>query len=927
MVAGIPARGGPLLSLPARVPHTRGRSVRAPLFPVAAALRGKPSHGTGRHRRCTGRAAAEPPRRQGARRGGCGPAAPAVEAEVRQGGRADAEAGVAMEELSAALAAGAVLAAPNSPAGPHPRLAAYKARGGPGQAERRRRLLRLQRERRLDYVNHARRLAEDDWAGVESEGEEKEEDAEEEEMDVDAGKKLPKRYANQLMLSEWLVDVPLDLEQEWVVVVCPVGKRALVVASRGTTAAYTKSGFCVNRFPSLLPGGNRHNSTSEKVYCILDCIYNEAKQTYYILDVMCWRGHPVYDCQTDFRFFWLSSKIQEEEGLGEKSRINPFKFVGLQNFPCSSDSLCKVLAMDFPFEATKQFLEEINKWTGQYNVSPLSWNVAVKFLMARKFDVLRAIELFHSYRETRLKEGIVKLKPHEEPLRSELLSGKFTILSVRDPSGASIALFTAKLHHPSKSVQHVVLQALFYLLDRAVESFETQRNGLVFIYDMAGSQYTNFELDLSKKILNLLKGAFPARLKKVFIVGAPMWFRVPYSIISLLLKEKLRERVQMVKMSELKEHLPRECLPEYLGGSLKLDPLSWNCRFLPQQNGHPDPLDELILVPLVAPKDNGSVHIPGPKSVTLQELLDHVSHKQKRGIYEEYEDIRRRSPAGTFVCSLAPYNQEKNRYGDVPCLDQTRVKLAKPYSRPELTDYINASFMDGYKQRNAYIGTQGPLENTYGDFWRMVWEQNVLVIVMTTRLEEGGRRKCGQYWPLEKDFQVCFGALTITNLGVENLNHYKKTILEIHSSETRERRLVSHFQYLSWPDYGVPSSAATLIDFLGAVKQQQRVAVSALGPRFKGHPGGPPIVVHCSAGIGRTGTFCALDICLSQLQDVGTLNIYQTVLRMRTQRAFSIQTPEQYYFCYTAVLEHAQREGLLLANHNRAGQEKSSPGH
>lgn len=75
------------------------------------------------------------------------------------------------------------------------------------------------------------------------------------------------------------------------------------------------------------------------------------------------------------------------------------------------------------------------------------------------------------------------------------------------------------------------------------------------------------------------------------------------------------------------------------------------------------------------------------------------------------------------------------------------------------------------------------------------------------------------------------------------------------------------------------------------------------------------------------GTFCALDICLSQLQDVGTLNIYQTVLRMRTQRAFSIQTPEQYYFCYTAVLEHAQREGLLLANHSHTGQEKSPLGH
>ncbi|ETE65878.1 Tyrosine-protein phosphatase non-receptor type 9 [Ophiophagus hannah] len=438
-----------------------------------------------------------------------------------------------------------------------------------------------------------------------------------------------------------------------------------------------------------------------------------------------------------------------------------------------------------------------------------------------------------------------------------------------------------------------------------------------------------------------------------------MWFRVPYSIISLLLKEKLRERVQMVKMSELRQHLPHECLPEYLGGSLKLDPLSWNCRFLPQQNGHPDPLDELILVPLAPPRDNGSVHVPGPKSMTLPELLEHVNQKQKRGIYEEYEGIRHRSPTGTFGCSLAPLNQEKNRYGDVPCLDQTRVKLSKQFNYQEMTDYINASFMDGYKQRNAYIGTQ---ENTYNDFWRMVWEQNVLVIVMTTRIEEGGKRKCGQYWPLEKDFQIGYGTLTVTNLGTENLSHYKKTLLEMFSCESvrdpsgasialftaklhhpnksvqhvvlqalfylldranRERRRVTHFQYVSWPDYGVPSSAATLIDFLGAVKQQQRVAVSALGPRYKGHPGGPPIVVHCSAGIGRTGTFCALDICLSQLQEVGTLNIYQTVVRMRTQRAFSIQTPEQYYFCYLAILEQAYRENLLPYSHPRMGPEKS----
>uniref|UniRef100_A0A674D6P9 Tyrosine-protein phosphatase non-receptor type 9 n=1 Tax=Salmo trutta TaxID=8032 RepID=A0A674D6P9_SALTR len=548
------------------------------------------------------------------------------------------------------------------------------------------------------------------------------------------------------------------------------------------------------------------------------------------------------------------------------------------------------------YHATKEFLEEINKWTTQHGVSPLSWEVAVKFLMARKFDVLRAIELFHSYRETRLKEGIVKLQPQEEPLRSELLSGKFTVLSVRDPSGASIALYTAKLHHPNKTGNHVVLQALFYLLDQAVESFETQRNGLVFIYDMAGSNYTNFELDLSKKILNLLKGAFPARLKKVLIVGAPVWFRVPYNLLSLLLKEKLRERVQMVKMSDLCQHLPRDCLPEHLGGLLPLDAHGWNQQLLAGQNGRVDPVDELVGIPL----EDSSVHNPGPEAMRLPELMAHLGRLQRSGIHLEYEEIRKEQPPGTFHCALTAYNQERNRYGDVLCLDQTRR-----------SDYINASFMDGYKQKNAYIGTQGPLEKTYGDFWRMVWEQNVLVIVMTTRADEGGRKKCGQYWPLEEGGQEVYSHMAVVNQRVDNHSHYNQTTLELHNMEQRQ---VTHFQYLSWPDYGVPTSAVTLIDFLGAVKRQQRRSVKAMEPQWTGHPLGPPMVVHCSAGIGRTGTFCALDICLSQLQDVGTLNVCQTVRRMRTQRAFTIQTPDQYYFCHNAILEHAQRQGLLSAN-------------
>ncbi|XP_063305396.1 tyrosine-protein phosphatase non-receptor type 9 [Pelobates fuscus] len=556
-------------------------------------------------------------------------------------------------------------------------------------------------------------------------------------------------------------------------------------------------------------------------------------------------------------------------------------------------------------QATQRFLQEMNSWTSCHSVSPLSWDVAVKFLMARKFDVVRAIELFHSYRETRQREGIVRLNPLQEPLLSELLSGKFTVLSVRAPSGASIAIFTAKLHYPasknSREVQHTVLQALFYLLDRAIESVDTQRNGLVFVYDMGGSQYSNFELDLSKKILSLLRGAFPARLKKVLIVSPPVWFRVPYSIISMLLKEKLRERVHMVSVNELLQHLPPQCLPESLGGVLPWDPGTWNCLLLPGRAGRPDPLDELVLV--LGSKTEGSVHRPGPGRITLAQLKEHIISVGRRGIYEEYDDLRKEQPEGTFSTSLAAVNRDRNRYGDVPCLDQTRVKL-KRVNWHERSDYINASFMDGYLQKNMYIGTQGPLENTFPDFWQMVWEQNVLVIVMTTRVEEGGHRKCGQYWPLSPGTLATYGTVTVSNKAIENHQHYRKCTLELSVRQSREKRIISHLQFLSWPDFGVPNSAAALLHFRDVVKKEQRRLVRDLGMRWKGSPGGPPIVVHCSAGIGRTGTFCTLDICLTQLEDVGSLNIPQTVRRMRKQRAFSIQTPEQFYFCHTAILEH-----------------------
>ncbi|XP_034031871.1 snurportin-1 isoform X2 [Thalassophryne amazonica] len=266
-----------------------------------------------------------------------------------------------MDDLTEALSASfSVSKEPNSTAGPHPRLAQYKSKCSMlEQSERRRRFLDLQKLKRLNYVNHARRLATGDWTGADSDGEEDMEKAEEgapdlkvkgeeEGMEIER-RKLPKHYANQLMLSEWLVDVPSELDTDWLMVVCPVGKRSLIVASKGSTSAYTKSGYCVNRFPSLLPGGNRHNSALGKDYTILDCIYSEVDRTYYILDIMCWRGHPVYDCPTEFRFYWLQSKVQEADGLSEIAKRNPFQFVRLQSTDCSPDSIQKALAAEYSF--------------------------------------------------------------------------------------------------------------------------------------------------------------------------------------------------------------------------------------------------------------------------------------------------------------------------------------------------------------------------------------------------------------------------------------------------------------------------------------------------------------------------------------------------------------------------------------------------
>lgn len=152
------------------------------------------------------------------------------------------------------------------------------------------------------------------------------------------------RYKNQLMLSEWLVTIPEDLATDWVLVLCPVGKRCLVVSAKGQTKAYSRTGYLMATFPTELPGGNRKNSRDCKQHCIIDCIFSESKRIYYVLDVIEWNGQYFHDCDTEFRFFWLHSKLESEcKGVDQRSDHNRCPFLPLRRHQCTHTDIAAAL--------------------------------------------------------------------------------------------------------------------------------------------------------------------------------------------------------------------------------------------------------------------------------------------------------------------------------------------------------------------------------------------------------------------------------------------------------------------------------------------------------------------------------------------------------------------------------------------------------
>nr|XP_043874906.1 receptor-type tyrosine-protein phosphatase eta-like isoform X6 [Solea senegalensis] len=258
------------------------------------------------------------------------------------------------------------------------------------------------------------------------------------------------------------------------------------------------------------------------------------------------------------------------------------------------------------------------------------------------------------------------------------------------------------------------------------------------------------------------------------------------------------------------------------------------------------------------------------------------------GFAEEFEDLKLVGTGQSRTSALTLENKAKNRYNNVLPYDCSRVKLSIIHGSP-FDDYINANYMPGFNSRKEFIASQGPLPATVGDFWRMIWEKNVQTLVMLTRCNEQGRVKCEQYWgPGTKHFEN----ITVTTTSEIPLEDWTIREFEVKNVKTMETRSVRQFHFTAWPDHGVPETTELLIGFRHLVREHM--------DQYSKHS---PTVVHCSAGVGRTGTFIAIDTLIFQIERENAVDIFGTVHELRMHRTLMVQTEDQYVFLNQCAMD------------------------
>ncbi|KAL3878252.1 hypothetical protein ACJMK2_030617, partial [Sinanodonta woodiana] len=278
----------------------------------------------------------------------------------------------------------------------------------------------------------------------------------------------------------------------------------------------------------------------------------------------------------------------------------------------------------------------------------------------------------------------------------------------------------------------------------------------------------------------------------------------------------------------------------------------------------------------------------GGRIIAIHDLSDYIaggSH-HLNAIEEEFQKLLS-GPQHEMNVALNPENRQKNRYKGMYAYDKNRVIL-EPLPDDPNTNYINASFINGYKRDNAYIAAQGTIATTLNDFWRMIWQYDVEKIVMLTGLTEQGKHKCLQYWP--NDGSSAYGMIRVEIVDEDVCTEYVIRSFLITKTGSKKQKTVNQFHFTSWPDRGVPETPSSLVQFWKKV-------------RHSGNSHDAPILVHCSAGIGRTGTYIALDYSFDEGIEQGWVNIFECVNKLRGQRIGLVQTAEQYVYLHEVLLE------------------------
>ncbi|XP_061176129.1 tyrosine-protein phosphatase 10D-like [Saccostrea echinata] len=300
-----------------------------------------------------------------------------------------------------------------------------------------------------------------------------------------------------------------------------------------------------------------------------------------------------------------------------------------------------------------------------------------------------------------------------------------------------------------------------------------------------------------------------------------------------------------------------------------------------------------------------------PKAVGIADFANYVQkmHADSNLLFsQEYKLLKETCPAHTTKAAEIQVNRIKNRYTNILAYDHSRVKLL-PTEDDEGSDYINANYIPGFSSQREYIATQGPLPFTRDEFWRMIWEQNVSIVVMLTQLVERGRRKCDIYWPETTREPVYYGDLVVETESESTLPDYVLRVMSVKLGDSR--KTVKHFSYLAWPDMGIPETSETMLKFTKEVRSHLPPLTTNRGP----------LVVHCSAGVGRTGTFIAVDYLMQHVTSSDVVDIYNYVMKMRNNRPNMVQTEDQYIFIHDCIRDYVNRSDEDSDEENEEGEE------